>query len=181
MFPVELSAYNMHWVGLFEQEQKLIFQAIGETALRIEHFGSTSIPGLVAKDTIDILVEIIDDETRQENIIENMKTIHYDFMWQTYGEPPYMVFVKGYNTTGVKEQTYHVHMGPKHHKLWDRFWFRDYLRENTDIARQYENLKLELAEIYKHDRVGYRIAKTEFVLKTTDVAKQYYSENKCYP
>lgn len=178
MFPVELSTYDKRWGEVFRDEQKVIHETLGNAALRIEHFGSTSIPGLVAKDTIDILVEIADDVTNNESIIGKMKTISYDFMWQTDGEPPYMVFVKGYNTTGAKEQTYHIHMGPKSHKLWDRLYFRDYLILNIDIAKQYEKLKLELAETYKYDRVGYRIAKTEFVTRITETAKKYYSKMK---
>jgi GrpB-like predicted nucleotidyltransferase (UPF0157 family) len=174
MFPVKLSAYDSRWTDLFDKERKLIIETLQDAALRVEHFGSTSIPDLVAKDTIDILVEIPNDVSKQKSIIEKMKSILYDFMWQTDGEPPYMVFVKGYNTTGVEEQTYHIHMGPQNHKLWDRLYFRDYLKENKEIAKRYEKLKLELAETHKYDRVGYRIAKTEFVKDITERAKKHY-------
>jgi GrpB-like predicted nucleotidyltransferase (UPF0157 family) len=174
MFPVELYKYDPNWPTLFNLEKELIINTIGDFILRIEHFGSTSIPNISAKNTIDILVEIPNDETIHESIIERMKGISYDFMWQTDGEPPYMVFVKGYNTTGVKEQTYHIHMGPGNHKLWDRLYFRDYLKEHEDIASQYENLKSELAITYKFDRVGYRIAKTDFVTQITALAKKHY-------
>jgi len=175
MFPVELSEYDMRWADLFDKEKELIIQTLGsQTALRVEHFGSTSVPGLSAKDTIDILVEAPDNPSFHDSIIEKMKNISYDFLWQTDGDPPYMHFVKGYNTTGVKEQTYNIHMGPGNHKLWDRLYFRDYLRDHDDIALQYEALKYDLAKNFKYDRVGYRIAKTEFVTKITERAKKHY-------
>lgn len=174
LYPVILSDHDPGWAVLFTGEQRLIADALGEIGLRIEHFGSTSIPNLTAKDTIDILVEIPDEQGLNDDIIARMKNIAYDFMWQTDGEPPYMVFVKGYNTTGVKEQTFHIHMGPGHHKLWDRIYFRDYLIAFPEMAMQYEALKLALAQEYKYDRVGYRIAKTDFVVSVTDEAKQYY-------
>jgi len=174
LFPVILANYDPLWAKLFTEEQLLISNALGEIGLRIEHFGSTSIPNLTAKDTIDILVEIPDEQGLNDEIIARMKNIAYDFMWQTDGEPPYMVFVKGYNTDGVKEQTFHIHMGPGHHKIWDRIYFRDYLIAFPEVAMQYEALKLALAQKYKYDRVGYRIAKTDFVVSVTDEAKQYY-------
>lgn len=174
LFPVELSGYDSNWIEIYKEEEKQIKNALHEILIRIEHFGSTSIPNLTAKDTIDILVEIPEDQSLNDSIIERMKTISYDFMWQTDGEPPYMVFVKGYNTTGIKEQTFHIHMGPGHHKLWDRIFFRDYLIEYPEIAKQYETLKLALAQEFKYDRVGYRIAKTDFVIKITEEAKKYY-------
>jgi GrpB-like predicted nucleotidyltransferase (UPF0157 family) len=177
LFPVELSSYNIHWPDLYKREQELLVKTLTDNVLRIEHFGSTSIPNLSAKPTIDILVELPDDETISEHIIEKMKNISYDFFWQGDEEPPYKLFVKGYNITGVKEQTYHVHMGPGNHKLWDRLYFRDYLKEHGSIAREYEKLKSELAEIHKFDRVAYRIAKTAFVTKITELAKKSYFQN----
>ncbi|WP_428229532.1 GrpB family protein [Flavobacterium sp.] len=174
LFPVVLSHYDSNWVAIFKEKQKLIKTTLGEIGLRIEHFGSTSIPNLTAKDTIDILVEIPDDQNLNDSIIALMKNIAYDFMWQTDSEPPYMVFVKGYKTTGVKEQTFHIHMGPGNHKLWDRIYFRDYLIEFSDIAKEYETLKVALAQEFQYDRVGYRVAKTDFVVKITEEAKKYY-------
>jgi len=174
LFPVILANYDPLWARLFVEEQQLISNALGKIGLRIEHFGSTSIPNLTAKDTIDILVEIPDEQVLNDDIIARMKNIAYDFMWQADGDPPYMVFVKGYNADGVKEQTFHIHMGPRQHKLWDRVYFRDYLIAFPEVAMQYEALKLALAQEYKYDRVGYRIAKTDFVVSVTDEAKQYY-------
>lgn len=85
-----------------------------------------------------------------------------------------MIFVKGYGPDGEKSQTFHIHMGPKEHQIWDRLYFRDYLIEKPELAKRYEKLKLNLAKEYLYDRVGYRIAKTEFIQAITSEAKTYY-------
>ncbi len=172
-FPIQIVLYNKMWPILFEEEKKLLLEVLGsQIALRIEHFGSTSVPGLSAKPTIDILLEIpiLTDELK-ENIIAKMKTARYDFIWRTDTEPPYMMFAKGYNLTGLKEQTFHVHMGQYDHPLWDRLYFRDYLRQNPKISKQYEKLKFKLAEKHKYDREDYTNAKTDFITRVTKEAK----------
>jgi GrpB-like predicted nucleotidyltransferase (UPF0157 family) len=174
MFPVKLSPYKVEWKEIFETEKKLIFEILNDRVLRVEHFGSTAVPNMIAKDTIDILVEISDENNFSNEIIEKLKIIGYEYILQNEGNHQYMVFIKGYNATGEKGQTFHIHMGPKNHKIWDRIFFRDYLTNNNDVAKQYESLKTELSERHKYDRVGYRIAKTEFVQKITEVAKQHY-------
>ena len=174
-FPVELFSYSDEWPAIFEAEKILISNALGNALIRIEHFGSTSIPGITAKDTIDILADINPDEQLHEAVVESMKTIGYDFMWQLDGAPDYRVFPKGF-ITGNKEQTFIIHSAGQDHKLWDRLYFRDYLREHPEVATEYEALKKELAMKHKYDRVGYRIAKTDFVVEVTNKAQEYYAK-----
>ena len=56
----------------------------------------------------------------------------------------------------------------------DELYFRDYLIEHPDIAREYEKLKLNLWKEYEHNRDGYTNAKTEFIKKHTKQAKSLY-------
>ncbi|TPG67350.1 GrpB family protein [Hymenobacter nivis] len=175
LFPVEITPYDALWAVLFAAERRRILAALGpDVALRIEHFGSTSVPGLPAKDTIDILVEIPPGPEGQEQLIARMQGLGYDFMWQTDGAPPYLVFVKGYDPAAPKAQTYHVHMGPQGHALWDRLYFRDHLRQHPAVAEQYAQLKYALAEEHRHERVAYRVAKTDFVARVTAEAKAHF-------
>lgn len=175
LFPINLSPYSNDWKAIYETERELILEALDDKVLRIEHFGSTSIPDMIAKDTIDILIEIPDNENFSDTIVHRLKAIGYDYILQTEGKYQHMVFVKGYSPTGEKGQTFHIHIGPRANKIWDRVFFRDYLIDNKDVALEYKRLKQALSEKYKFDRVGYRIAKTEFVLKITEEAKSYYS------
>jgi len=173
LFPIEISAYNNIWPQLYKQELKLITDALPDGLVtRIEHFGSTSIPGLASKNTIDILMEVEFKEESNQKLIEVMKTLSYDFNWQNEGEHTHMVFVKGYNPSNPGQQTYHIHAGPKDHPIWDRIYFRDYLMKHPEIAKEYEDLKIKLAQEFKHERVAYRIAKTDFVKRITEIAKQ---------
>ncbi|HVS94047.1 MAG TPA: GrpB family protein [Mucilaginibacter sp.] len=173
LFPIEISLYNTQWPQLFEKEKKLITDTLQAGMFsRIEHFGSTSVPGLSSKDTIDILMEVDFEEEKNQKLINLMKSLSYEFNWQNEGPRPHMVFVKGYNISSPKEQTYHIHAGPKDHPVWDRILFRDYLIKHPETAREYEQLKLKLAEEFKHERVAYRIVKTEFVNEITEKAKQ---------
>lgn len=141
---------------------------------RIEHFGSTSVPGLSSKDTIDILMEVQFEEAKNQKLIEFMKILSYDFNWQNEGDNSHMVFLKGYNLSGPKQQTFHIHAGPKNHPIWDRLYFRDYLIQHKGASVEYEELKEDLAEKHRHDRVAYRVAKSEFIKEITDRAKNYF-------
>ena len=53
-------------------------------------------------------------------------------------------------------------------------YFRDYLIEHSDVAKEYEDLKLNLWKKYEHNRDAYTNAKTEFVKKYTEKAKVFY-------
>lgn len=61
---------------------------------------------------------------------------------------------------------------------WDRLLFRDYLIADPETAKEYETLKLARARDYPNDRVAYTKGKTEFVLRVTQVAREYY-QSKC--
>ncbi len=173
LFPIEIVPYDHKWADIFKTESELINKTLGDNInLRIEHFGSTAIEGLSAKPTIDILIEIppLTDELK-EIIIQRMNLISYQFIWRTDEKIPYMHFVKGYTPNGFSGDVFHIHMGDKKHPLWDRIYFRDYLRKNRLIAKEYEILKISLADKYKFDREVYTIAKGEFVKRITEIAK----------
>jgi GrpB-like predicted nucleotidyltransferase (UPF0157 family) len=59
---------------------------------------------------------------------------------------------------------------------WDRLFFRDYLIDHPQVAREYEDLKVRLASAYPNDRVGYTQGKTEFVVRVTEQAKRLHGE-----
>ncbi len=103
-----------------------------------------------------------------------MNAIDYHFIWRTDEATPYMHFVKGYTIHGFKGNIFHIHMGEKDHALWDRIYFRDYVRKNKSVAKEYENLKMELAKKYPFNREDYTNAKSGFVKEITEKAKSDY-------
>jgi GrpB-like predicted nucleotidyltransferase (UPF0157 family) len=168
LFPIEISEYDTNWPIVYEAERVRIENNITSTLFsRIEHFGSTSVPGLSSKNTIDILMAVEFEDGQNHELIEQMKVIGYDFNWQNDGANPHMVFVKGYDPERPKQQTYHIHAAPEDHILWNRIHFRNYLIAHPEVAKAYEDLKRSLADKYKHERVEYRIAKTEFINEVT--------------
>ncbi len=170
LFPIIINEPNRNWETYFENEKKLILDLFEEPDIEsIEHIGSTAIQNLKAKSTIDILMEV-SEKLENEKIIEKIKSIDYEYIQRLDNPPPHMMFVKGYYLQGFNGQVYHVHVRFKGD--WDEIYFRDYLRENKQLANEYEELKLNLAIEYKHKREAYTEAKTEFVEKVNKLARK---------
>lgn len=174
LYPIYLTDYNSNWVILFEKEKTNLKKIFGDS-LKIEHIGSTAIVGLKAKPTIDILIEKPNSlDMTNEQIIKIMTENNYLYMTE---QTKHLMFVKGYAPSGLEKESYHIHMGDlEQNWLWDRIYFRDYLNKNPDEAKNYENLKKELAIRYKNDREAYTDGKADYIMKITEKAKKYYYE-----
>ena len=82
LFPVILVDYNPEWPGLASIESGNIKEAVGKEFIsRIEHIGSTAVPGLCAKPTIDFLLEIL-DITICDLLIKQLYKIDYHYIHQ---------------------------------------------------------------------------------------------------
>ena len=173
LFPIQIVPYNPDWKMLFEQEKALITEVLSENvALNIEHFGSTSIIGLAAKPTIDIMVEVtkLSDELKLD-ITKKLEKIGYGNMYNAEKDNK-MTFGKGYDESYTCSQTYHVHIREKSDTPQDEIYFRDYLRQNADACDEYAKLKYALAEKYRFNREDYTQAKTGFITKITELGKK---------
>lgn len=169
LFPVELYPHNTDWKGVFTREKDRILESISqEKLLRFEHFGSTSIPGLKAKPYIDMLVEIPEKLLFDLSLIEQFEKLGYThFKVPERGDiEAYMSLVKGYELDGTKAQIFHIHMCPKSNVMWNQLKFRDFLIKHPERAKQYETLKVELADKYRNDRGAYVLGKTTFITET---------------
>ncbi|WP_332698186.1 GrpB family protein [Halalkalibacter lacteus] len=174
LYPITIVQYDEKWTSMFQKEKQIISNIFGsEIALRVEHIGSTAVPNLSAKPTIDVLVEIPGEDGIRDLIISKMSTNNYIHMKE---QRNHLMFVKGYSPTGLEKESFHIHMGTKKQDfLWDRLYFRDYLRMNPSVANEYQQLKVKLAETYKHDREAYTENKTEFISKMTKLAKERFT------
>lgn len=170
MFPIILSEHKPEWKKKYLKEKAVIEQSIGiQNIVRMSHIGSTAVPGLIAKPTIDILVEI-KDKTDTNKLIVDTQSAGFRYIAHPENPPPHMMFVKGYTEQGFKGQAFHVHI--RYAGDWDELYFRDYLMTHPNIASDYGKLKLELKEKYEHDRDGYTEAKTVFVKRITALARR---------
>ncbi|WP_298538859.1 GrpB family protein [uncultured Aquimarina sp.] len=172
LFPIQLVDHNPAWKAIFEQEKQLILDTISrEAIIQIEHFGSTSIPSIKSKLYIDIIIETPEKLLFDDTIIKQFTKIGYTYFLVPKREQfdAYMSFGKGYTFDGAKEQIFHIHMCSKNNLMWQQLKFRDYLIENPIRAKDYEKLKISLAEKYRNDRGGYVLSKTDFINETIEL------------
>lgn len=180
LFPVELVDHNFEWKNIYENEKKRIIEKVGnEIILRVEHFGSSSIPKIKSKPYIDLLIEIPKELLFDENLIEKFTELGYSHFKVPAREniEEYSSFGKGYNLNGEKEQIFHIHMCPKENIMWEQIKFCDYLNANEKKAKEYENLKLELASKYRNDRGAYVLGKAEFIKETLKLIEEKPAHN----
>jgi GrpB-like predicted nucleotidyltransferase (UPF0157 family) len=172
---VALVPYDPGWPGSFAREKEHLTACLPPDLLRrIEHFGSTAVPGLSAKPVIDMLVEVVDLEATRARIVPILEAQGYEYVWRPTrgddGPPFYAWFIKRDRETGAR--THHIHMverGFTEH--WDRLLFRDYLIEHPAAARAYQELKELLATNHPRDRVAYTEGKSEFIDRIMRLAR----------
>ena len=173
---VSIVEYDPAWPEMFEQEKRHLLACLPPEWLgRIEHFGSTAIPGLAAKPIVDMLVEVTSLEKAQSLIAPILESQGYDYFWRPTlgddGPPFYAWFIK---RDAAGQRTHHIHMVEKDFEHWERLLFRDYLREYPGVAQEYEQLKWQLAARHPNDRVAYTKGKTEFITRITQAARERY-------
>lgn len=163
---VSLAAYNAAWPAQFAAERDRLVARFSQL-LKIEHFGSTAIPGMPAKPIIDILAGVESMAVADalfEPILAYSYTTSREFNAMLPDRRWFMRSVDG-------RRTHHLHLVVLGSKSWvERLRFRDVLRSNAVLAQQYAKLKSELAAKYKRDREEYTNAKSEFVACVIAVA-----------
>ena len=153
---INLAPYDSTWPLEFEAEADRITRALDGLPLRLEHIGSTSIPGLSAKPVIDILAGR-PGTVPGSSYVAAFKQLGYEHKG-AYGIPGRNYFRRG------TPRTHHVHMFSTSSEMWeDHLLFRDYLRAHPELAREYETIKRELAVQFLNDKENYTDAKGPFV------------------
>lgn len=149
---VRLVEYSPAWPARFEAERRRISEAIPEVARRVEHIGSTAVPGLAAKPIIDILVTV-DDPDDEGTYVPPLEGAGYVLRVR---EP-------GHRMLRTPEREVHVHIwaaGGDEERRYLRF--RDRLRSSAADRAEYERVKRELAGRWS-DTNYYARAKTPVI------------------
>ena len=148
--------YDSSWPSKFQMHAGRIANALGEVALRIEHIGSTSVPGLAAKPIIDILV-VVADSTNESAYLPQLEAAGYELRVR---EPEWHEH-RRFRTPG---KDVHVHIySTGCREIQRNLLFRDRLRTNVDDRRRYEQRKRELAMQDWSDMNDYANAKTDVI------------------
>ncbi len=164
---IVLAPYDVRWPELFRLEKEHLLSCLpADLVRRIEHFGSTAVPGLSAKPVVDMLIEVSDLRATRLLVAPLLESQGYDYFWRPTsgddGPPFYAWFIKRDPHSGVR--THHLHMvEASFREHWDRLLFRDFLIARPDVARDYERLKLALAAAFPRDRAAYTRGKSEFI------------------
>jgi GrpB-like predicted nucleotidyltransferase (UPF0157 family) len=168
---IEVVPYDPRWPDWFAREKAHLLACLPAGLIRrVEHFGSTAVPGLAAKPVVDMLVEVTSLEETRARIVPILEAQGYEYLWRPTrgddGPPFYAWFIRRDPRTGAR--THHIHMvEASFTEHWDRLRFRDHLIANPAAAREYEELKLRAAAAHPRDRAAYTEAKTEFILRLT--------------
>lgn len=137
--PIELADYDSSWPDLFGREARRITAALGERALRIEHVGSTAVPGLAAKPIVDILLVVVASGD-EETYVPALEAVGYVLRIREPDWYEHRVF-KGPDTN------VNLHVLSEGCPEIDRMLlFRDRLRGNDADRELYERTKRELAQ-----------------------------------
>lgn len=149
---IVLADYDPGWPSRFELERERVRRALGARALRIEHVGSTAVPGLAAKPIIDLMVTV--EDPVHEALIAPLETAGYELRVR---EPGHLMF-------RTPQRDVHVHVWRDADPEVDRLLrFRDRLRTDPEDRLAYERLKRDLAARDWPDMNYYAEAKSELI------------------
>ena len=166
---LKIVAYDLAWPPAFEAEAARLKAALGSVARRIDHHGSTSVPGLAAKPIVDIQISVaaLQPMAPFKERLEAAGYVHVPDADDSFC--PFFHRPSGW------PHTHHVHVveagGTEERRT---LAFRDYLREHDDTAREYERLKqdliVELAPDDRDSREAYARAKSTLIERIVALA-----------
>jgi GrpB-like predicted nucleotidyltransferase (UPF0157 family) len=164
--PVEVVRYDPAWPARFEAWRGSLASLLGPAARRIEHVGSTSVPGLAAKPIVDIQVSVtaLNDE---DGYVLPCETAGLQLRFRDdehrYFQPP-----------PGRPRDVHVHVCQQGGR-WERvhLLFRDYLRSSGDARDAYAAVKREAARVWIDQLAAYGEAKSDVILGILDRAEDW--------
>ncbi len=147
---------------LFEQEKERILARISHD-IRIEHVGSTAVPGLGGKGIIDIAIAT--DQAELESISEQLQQMGYEFR-PNYSTSDRLYFVADMPDPIEGTRRYHIHLTYPESRDWiDMLFLRDYLKSHPEAAHEYAELKKEAARTANQEGETYRRLKDPLIKK----------------
>lgn len=162
-----LSGYDPEWPVLFRKLGEHLRHELGDVAIRIDHIGSTAIPGIVAKPIIDVQISVVALDPI-DSFRPNIERC--GFLWRADNTD----LTKRYFRERPGERRTHIHVR-RHGSFSEQFalLFRDYMRCHPDRVREYADLKQRLLPLLELDREAYTNAKSPFTWQTIQIADEW--------
>ncbi len=171
LFPIFLVRHNPEWTVYYHEMENTLHSALSVfPVVRISHIGSTAIKDIWAKNIVDVLVEIANSATLEMVA----KTLEQNGFIIMSSDDKRISLNMGYTKKGFADKVYHIHL--RYAGDNDELYFRDYLNSHPQVAKEYENLKLELWKKFEHDRDAYTAAKSDFICHWTSEARKFYGD-----
>ena len=145
---------------------------LGDEIINIFHIGSTAIPGIYAKPIIDILIEV--------NDIEKIDKYNDEFNKLGYvSKGEFGIEGRRFFLKGIYNRTHHLHIFETNNpEIRKHLNFRDYMISHSEMAEQYEKLKMELSIKFRYDNEGYCKGKEEFIRDIDKKAQDWFNVSK---
>ncbi len=161
---MQVVEHDSGWAGLFEAERERLAAAVGEPAPAIEHIGSTAVPDLAAKPIIDIMVGFADSSALPA-AVDRALALGYER--EPLGDFSGRLFLK---LLRGDASVFHLSLTTIDAPYWaPHLLFRDRLRDDPALAREYADLKPRLAAEHAYDHQAYTKAKSAFVERVCGV------------
>lgn len=157
---IEILPYQPQWPEEFAAIGSRMRQAVGDLAMRIDHIGSTSVPGLAAKDIIDVQITVRDLEAPIERPLNQVGYYRLEGIWMDHvpeGAPETESEWQKWMlrpADGLRAANIHVRVAGRLNQRYPLL-FRDYLRAHPPIAGAYAQVKRALARYHPDDKVAY--------------------------
>lgn len=163
--PIEIVDHDPEWSNRFRAERDRIAPIIEEYTTRIDHIGSTAVPGLAAKPIVDCLAVVEDSR----GLFGNVDHLSTWFDYEISHVPGDWLLLQREDDDG---QAYNLHLIPDSCDEWRRdLRFREYLRTYPDARDRYESVKREAAAAHTENLHGYNDAKSDCVQSILEKAR----------
>ncbi len=157
---ISIVPHRSEWPQEFAAIGSTLRDALGELAARIDHIGSTSVPGLAAKDIIDVQVTVYDLDHLIERALKRADFDRLEGIWQDHVSPgaseASSEWIKWMfrPSAGQRLANVHVRLAGRLNQRYPLL-FRDYLRAHPPVAEAYAQVKRALAKYHPDDMEAY--------------------------
>ena len=165
--------YDPGWPAQFDQERARVVSALGIGEERVQHIGSTAVPGLGAKPVLDMMLGIPSMDEASKHV-PPLEAIGYEWRGETV---PGTLYIRK-----AEPRRFNLHMTAYGGAFWKQhLLFRDYLRAHRHASVEYEALKRELISRLADDPPAYNDGKTDFIRGIVDRARSELMEGPGNP